>query len=57
MLPQKNPIVDLTSTSNYDHNSVHTYDDEEDDLATWNPSTTDNEENDETEDPIDPDKP
>ena len=32
-------------------------DNDEDYLPTWNPSTTDNEENDETEDPIDPDKP
>ena len=28
LLPQKNPTIYLTATSNSDHNSVHTYDDE-----------------------------
>ena len=30
LLPQNNPTVDLTSTSNYYHKPVHEYDDEED---------------------------
>ena len=28
LLPQNNPTVDLTSTSNYYHKPVHEYDDE-----------------------------
>ena len=40
LLPQINPTVYLTATYNSNHKSVHTYDDEEDDLPTWNLSST-----------------
>ena len=33
LLPQSNPIVDLSTTSNSDHKFVHTDDDEEYDLT------------------------
>ena len=55
-LPKNKPNVDLTETSNYDHNSVHNDYNEEDDLPTWNLSTTNDVKNDETEDSIDPAK-
>ena len=42
-LPQNNPTVDLTATSNSDHYSVDKDDYEEDDLPTRNLSTTDHE--------------
>ena len=57
LLPQKNHTVDLTKTLNSKNYSVHKYDDKKDDLPTWNQSTTDDEENDETEDPFDIAKP
>ena len=57
MLPQNNPIFDLTATTKSDQKSVQTDDDEEDDLPTCNLSTTYNEENYDKKDPIYPDKP
>ena len=57
LLPQKNPTVDLTATSNSDHYSLDKDYDKEDDLPTQKLSTTDDEENDETEDPFEPAKP
>ena len=49
MLPQKNPTIDLTATSDSDHYSVDKDDDKEYYLLTQNLITTDDEENDETE--------
>ena len=57
LLPQKNPTVYLTATSNHKHCSVDKDCNEEYYLPIWNPSTTDDEENEKTEDPIDPAKP
>ena len=45
LVPLNNPTVDLTATSNSDHKSVHTNDDQEDNLLTWNLITNDGEEN------------
>ena len=47
LLPQNNLTVDLTATSNSEHNSVHTDDDDEYYLPTWILSTTYDKENDE----------
>ena len=55
--PKKKLTVYLTVTSNSKHYSLDTNDDDEDDLPTWRLSNTNDEENDDTEDPIDPSKP
>ena len=57
MLSSKISTADLNATSNSEHFSVDTKYGEEDDLPTWNLSTTDDEENDETEYPIETNKP
>ena len=55
LLPQKDTVY-LTDISNYEHYSVDINDDEEDDFQKYQLSTTYDEENDETVDPIDTDK-
>ena len=50
---QNKTTVNLTATSNFEHYSLDTNDDEN---RNYQLSSTDYEENDETEDPIDPDK-
>ena len=57
MIPQKNRTVNLTETSSSDHYSVDKDDYEEYSFPTWNLSTTDDEENYEIKDPIEPAKP
>ena len=41
LLTPKKPAVDLSASSNSDHYSVDKDDNKEDDLPTWNLSTTD----------------